>query len=111
MIEQRRAEDRRGGFSLRLLGALTLLVLTLALGAPLSAADGDAGPNVELISRVRAVDVERRTVEVGGEVYRVPEEVSGLEGLRRGDVVEIAYVKKGGRIVVTAIRRMGRSEK
>ena len=63
----------------------------------------------ELIGRVRAVDIERRTVEVGDEVYRMPEEVSGLAALRRGDVVEIAYVRKGGRIVVTAIRLMGRS--
>jgi hypothetical protein len=112
MIDPGKAQAGRAGFRMRRFLALALLALTLGLGAPLSAAAvGDAGSDFELIGRVRAVDIERRTVEVGDEVYRVPEEVSGLAALRRGDVVEIAYVEKGGRIVVTAIRFMGRSER
>ena len=91
---------------------LGLLVLTIAVGVPLPAAGvGDASPEGELIGRVRMVDVHRRVLQVGDEFYRVPKDLRGLYGLRKGDVVEISYVEEDGRTRVTAIRNMRSSRK
>jgi hypothetical protein len=91
---------------------LGLIVLTLAAAAPLPAAGvGDASPEGELIGRVQMIDLNRRVLQVGDELYRIPRDIGGLHGLRRGDVVGIRYVEENGQTRVTAIRSMESSRR
>jgi hypothetical protein len=84
-----------------------LLVLTIAVGVPTAAAGaGDSSPEGELIGRVQMVDVNRRVLQIGDEFYRVPDDLRGLYGLRKGDVVGISYVEENGRTRVTGLRTM-----
>jgi hypothetical protein len=74
----------------------------LTLSPPvLAGEDGDTHGGVT--GRVRAVDPDRRTIRIAGDIYHVPPEVSGLENIERQDILRVRWVLEDSKRTVTSI--------